>query len=149
MHKFGFETEIDDALTLMPLGVRRKLDIAGLKFPLQTWQALSFQQRCALCEAEVDSIGAENYAKLVREVAEGCPGQLEALPALPTPRPWATQEAKARVLSRSEAEGRPVTSEEWAKLNDERRYILWRLSEARRGPQKLLAALEELLGGPP
>jgi hypothetical protein len=148
MYKFGFETEIGEDLALMPLGVRRKLDIAGLRFPLKMWQALSFEERCALCEGEPDAMGVEHYTQRVYALAKGRPGQLEALPPLPTPRPWATEEAKARVLGRSEAAGRPVSPEAWEALDDERRYILWRLSEARRAPQKLLAALEEWFGEP-
>jgi len=132
----------------MPLGVRRKLDIVALRFPLKTWQALSFEERCRLCEEEPDTLGAEGYAQLVLALAKGRPGQLEALPALPTPRPWATQEAKVRVLGRSEAAGRPLSPEVWEGLSDEKRYIVWRLSEARRGPQKLLAAWAEWLGAP-
>jgi len=130
----------------MPLGVRRKLDIAGLKLPLEMWQALSFEERCKLCEEEPDTLGAKPYAALVHALCRHRPGQLVELPALSTPRPWATPEAKARVLERSQAAGKPLSPAQWEKLDDERRYILWRLSEARRGPQKLLAALQELLG---
>jgi len=129
----------------MPLGVRRKLDIVGLKFPLETWQALSFEERCRLCEEEPDATGVARYAQLAHTLAEGRPGQLFVLPALPSPRPWATEEAKARVLARSLEAGKAVSAEAWESLGDEARYILWRLSEVRRGPQKLLAALEELL----
>ncbi|MCL2013310.1 MAG: nitrate reductase associated protein [Cystobacterineae bacterium] len=145
MYKFGFETEIDVHLGLMPLGVRRKLDIAGLKLPLESWQALRFEERCRLCEEEPDTLGVEAYAALVRLLVEGRPGQWVALPALPSPRPWATQEARARIEARSEAAGRPLSAEAWEALGDEQRYVLWRLSEPGRGVQKLLAALEEFL----
>jgi len=146
MHKYSFETEIGEDLALMPLGVRRKLDIVGLKFPLKTWQALSFEERCRLCEAEPDLMGAESYRALVHLLAQGRPGELEALPALPSPRPWATPEAKARVQERSQEAGHLLSQAAWERLDDERRYIVWRLSEARRGPQKLLAALKAFLG---
>ena len=130
----------------MPLGLRRKLDIAGLKFPLEMWQALSFEERCSLCEEEPDVVGVEAYRARVHTLAQNRPGQLQALPPLPNPRPWATQEAAARVGLRCEEAGRPFSEAQWQTLNDEWRYILWRLSEARRGVQKLLAALQELLG---
>jgi len=148
MHKYSFETEIGEDLALMPLGLRRKLDIAGLWVSLKTWQALSFEERCRLCEGEPDTMGVEAYTALVRLLAEGRPGELRVLPALPSPRPWETQEAKARVFCRSQEAGLPLSEEAWEALDEEKRYIVWRLSEERRGPQKLLAAWAAFLGAP-
>jgi len=109
------------------------------------WQALRFEERCRLCAEEPDATGVEAYAALIHALAEGRPGQLSALPALPNPRPWVTEEAKARVMERSRGAGRPLSAEAWGGLGDEARYVLWRLSEVRRSPEKLLAALAEFL----
>ena len=46
---FSFE---DDGLEFIPLDVRRKLDLAGVKLSLSAWQRLSFEERRALVEAK-------------------------------------------------------------------------------------------------
>jgi hypothetical protein len=40
--------------------------------------------------------------------------------------------------------GREISGEEWARHSDEARYVLVKLAEPRRGPEKFVRALEEL-----
>ena len=47
--RFDFEKELYETLDLIPLSVRRKLDLAGVKLHLNQWQALSRVERLVVC----------------------------------------------------------------------------------------------------
>ena len=43
--RFDFEKDLYETLELVPLSVRRKLDLAGVKLDSNQWQALSRVER--------------------------------------------------------------------------------------------------------
>ncbi|MGD1026416.1 nitrate reductase associated protein [Candidatus Binatus soli] len=47
--RFDFEKELYETLEFIPLSVRRKLDLAGVKLHLKEWQALSRVERLVIC----------------------------------------------------------------------------------------------------
>jgi len=47
--RFDFEKDLYETLDLIPLSVRRKLDLAGVKLHLNQWQALSRVERLVVC----------------------------------------------------------------------------------------------------
>lgn len=53
--RFDFEKELYATLEFMPLSVRRKLDLAGVKLHLKEWQALSRTERLVVCHFPVAS----------------------------------------------------------------------------------------------
>src|ERR1700704_5897788 len=80
---FSFEAELWEALDLVPLAVRRKLDLAEQKLSLDGWQALSLDARRALRDAEPSGFPALLGACAARAGA--------ALSPLPLPEggpPW-------------------------------------------------------------
>lgn len=52
---FDFEKDLYETLEFVPLSVRRKLDLAGVKLHLNEWQALSRVQRLMICHFPVAS----------------------------------------------------------------------------------------------
>jgi hypothetical protein len=52
---FDFEKDLYETLEFVPLSVRRKLDLAGVKLHLNEWQALSRVQRLVICHFPVAS----------------------------------------------------------------------------------------------
>jgi hypothetical protein len=136
---FSFERELYATLELMPLGVRRKLDLAGVKLSLAGWQALPLTDRRALAEAEVDDEAqVAAFARALREAADRAGARLDPLP--PAPCPWRAPSVPPELQARLDGEA-------WAALDDEARYALLHLA---RGPheERLRAALVEL-GLPP
>lgn len=53
--RFDFENEVYETLELVPMSVRRKLDLAGVKLHLNQWQAFSRTERLVVCHFPADS----------------------------------------------------------------------------------------------
>lgn len=54
-HRYDFEAEYYPALTRLPLDVRRKLDLTGVKIALKEWLAFSLEERIVLCHLPCDT----------------------------------------------------------------------------------------------
>jgi hypothetical protein len=137
--RFAFEGDVHETLATIPLAVRRKLDLAGLKLSLVGWTALSRAERLAVCHLPVDSgRDLEVYREALRGFAEraGHPVvQLEGGPV--DPAGWGPARVPAAIATR-------MSEKDWARLSDEARFVLVKLAEPRRGPEKLGLALAEL-----
>jgi hypothetical protein len=140
---FSFEREMYATLELVPLAVRRKLDLSGLKISLAGWQALPMADRRALVEAEVDDAASvARFTASLRAAAARSGVELRTI-AVPSPPPWRVPAAPEAVKAR-------LDDEAWARLDDEARYAVLHLA-ARRSDEheaRLAAALVELGLGP-
>jgi hypothetical protein len=123
--RFGFEP---DDLDLLPLDLRRKLDLAGRKLSLAAWRALSVGDRQALCEASETALAS-----------------LDA-PAILPRAPWREPAALERVAARAREIGVPFDPGRWATLDDSARHALHHLADPRREPERFLTAVAELVG---
>jgi hypothetical protein len=149
--RFGWEGEdVLGPLEFVPMAVRRKLDLAGVKISLEGWRALSRDERSALCHVPVE---ADEDAGLFREVLERFAARagiaVEALgESMAAPPPWRTGAAPERLRARLDAAGRALPDDRWRELDDDTRYALWKLADPKREPAKLLAALDEIDAAP-
>jgi hypothetical protein len=137
--RFAFEGDVHQTLATIPLAVRRKLDLAGLKLSLAGWTALSRAERLAVCHLPVDS-GADLdvYREALRGFAERAGHPVMPLEGGPVdPAIWAAGRVPAEIAAR-------VSEKDWAGLSEEARYALAKLAGPRRGPEKLALALGEL-----
>lgn len=137
--RFPFE---DGAETLeyMALSMRRKLDLLGLKIGLKTWQALTRAERLALSHIPVDTDDERAaFEEVLRAFAERANETVETVAAVDS-RAWGTEHVPDAVGAR-----RTVLLETWAALCDEERYVLLRLAERQRTPERFDAALAHLL----
>jgi hypothetical protein len=137
--RFAFEGDVHETLATIPLAVRRKLDLAGLKLSLAGWTALSRAERLAVCHLPVDS-GAdlEIYREALRGFAERAGQPVLPLEGGPVdPASWAAASVPPEIAAR-------VSEKDWARLSEEARYALVKLAGPRRGPEKLALALAEL-----
>jgi hypothetical protein len=149
--RFSFEGDIHTSLECVPLTVRRKLDLADVKLSLAGWQQLSRAERLCLCHLPVDlpedlEIYREvllafcqradvRWHKLSDPVAESGAWNADKVPA--PLREW------VRRLNAA------LDDQAWVRLDEESRYALLKLTDPKRTPEKLVAALIELglLGG--
>ena len=146
---FSFERDVYATLELVPLAVRRKLDLACLKLSLRGWQALPLADRRALCDAPVDD-GASvvAFASALRAASARAGVPLDELPD--GGAPWRSRSAPDAVRARGAALGAQIDDAAWAGLDDEDRYALVNLCRDRRaadddhGRDRLRAALVEL-----
>ena len=54
-YRYRFESEIYPSLSLIPLHVRMKLDITGVKISLKTWLSFSVEECWVLCHLTVET----------------------------------------------------------------------------------------------
>ena len=146
---FSFERDLYATLDLVPLDVRRKLDLAGLKLSLEGWRALPLADRRALAEAADDA-----FAPALGAAAARAGAALASLPASGPP-PWRAPAVPAPLRDKLAELGAALSDAAWAGLPDGARYVLHKLSEKPRDDGRLRAALAELgiaggtLPGPP
>src|SRR5205814_10103329 len=55
--RLELEGDLHRTLEFIPLAVRRKLDLAGLKLSLKAWAAMTRAERLAVCHLPVDGEG--------------------------------------------------------------------------------------------
>ena len=144
--RFAFEGDVHRTLEMIPLSVRRKLDLSGLKLSLAAWTALSRAERLAVCHLPVDSPEElEVYREALRGFAEraGHPAApLESGPA--DPRAWGKERIPEALSARLPEAGARIDPLAWGALPEDARYSLVKLAEPRRTPEKLALALREL-----
>jgi hypothetical protein len=144
---FSFEREILESLELVPLTVRRKLDLARIKLSLEGWQALSIADRRALVEAQVE--GAEDEAsvfafeRLVIAAAERA-GVTVAKLAAEAQHPWRAKAAPDAVRAKLAELGVSLDAATWASLDDDARFALVHFAKDARREDRLRAAIVEL-----
>ncbi len=144
--RFSFEGDVHESLDCVPLTVRRKLDLAGLKISLAGWQTLTRAERLALCHLPVDD--AEAVA-VYREVYQGFADRA-GVPLQPLPddsmagRPWLAPSPPAAVTTKAALLDGAADLSRWPDLDEESRYALFKLSDPKKEAGKLRAALLEL-----
>jgi hypothetical protein len=148
---FAFEGEVHQSLSCVPLTVRRKLDVAGLKISLDGWTTLTREERLALCHLPVDS---EAEVTVYQEVMRGFCAR-HAVPLKPLTevrdhgRSWNADDIPPPVVARLREVGRDLPVAAWRALDEESRYALLKLADPKQAAAKFQAALAELGFAPP
>lgn len=140
--KFAFEGDVHESLEAIPLGVRRKLDLAALRIPLEGWQQLPFEDRLALCHLPVDT---DEEVDAYRVVLEAFTARADVeLEPLPRAVPWRCAAVPGIVRDRLISVGTDLDDEDWVALADEERFALLKLADPRRAEWKFKALVAEL-----
>jgi len=140
---FGFEAEYREDLHFIPMAIRYRLDLAGWKFSLESWQRISAADRFGLLATPVTPEGLRAFgAELHRLLAGlGVPPPAPAPPSLPAA--WGPDEVPEAVRSACGLAGIVLPEGRWSALAEIRRYALLKLSRSRHGGGKFKAACEE------
>jgi len=144
VRKFAFEGDMHEKLDCVPLAVRRKLDLAGLKISLAGWQTLTRPERLALCNLDVDEPGAlAIYTECLEGFASRGGVSLGNLGAA-DPRAWSPDAIPDRIAAALHDKGRTLAPARWARLDEDERYCLHKLADPKRDPAKFWLLVEEL-----
>jgi hypothetical protein len=145
---FSFERELYATLDLVPLAVRRRLDLAGLKISLAGWQALPDVDRRALADAAAsgvdDDASVTAFAETLRAAAARAGVTLAHLPLPAGHWPWRGPTVPPVLGARLVELQATLDDATWSSLSDEDRYVLLKLADAKREHERLRAALVEL-----
>ncbi|MEO1002507.1 MAG: nitrate reductase associated protein [Cyanobacteria bacterium J06638_7] len=143
-HCFAFEADFVAELRCLPMAVRRKLDLAGIKLRLQQWNALAVEERSRLLAWGDDPAAIAALAHwLLKRSAELPHGPASTMaPAAATA--WQQNQAAPEVLLRSCAElGLRWRAERWRELAELQRFALVKLSHPGHEHRNLPPALAE------
>lgn len=144
--RFRCESEFYGDLSRLPLHLRMKLDLAGVKFSLKDWLAFSFEERSALCHFPIDAEDERRafiaYLDFLSRKYRGAP---LALTAPVNGSLWDDPTHVAQpVAEKSAANGQPVSAAEWAGWNSCQRYALYKTALSKNEPQAFFDVLDEL-----
>ncbi len=141
--RFDFEKELYETLEFMPLSVRRKLDLAGVKLHLKEWQALSRTERLVVCHfpvASPEECGV--LAAFLRDAVKTRAGAELAImkPGSHDDAPGAGQAPPdvARLIAELK-----LPQQRWSLLDPDERFALAKM--ARGGADKFMTAWSEFV----
>lgn len=146
--RFQFErAALGSDLEFIPLDVRYRLDIAGVKLSLAAWQSLDLEERAALCVRPVSTADEiAEFASRVERLAASHNHTTSRLEPAPSPRPWAGESAFATVSARAtELTRRTLDAARWSALDDEQRYVLTKTADQAKRPERFIEAFEEIV----
>ena len=146
-HRYQYEGEFYPTLSRLPLDLRRKLDVTGIKLSLKDWQALSFEERTVLChlpcDADDETVAFINYLDFLSRKYAGAP--IERMAALDHAL-WNPMTVPLAVAEKSSALNRTVTLDRWHRWPSHDRYALYKTAVSKSQPQAFEQVLIELLG---
>jgi hypothetical protein len=143
-HCFGFEADFVGDLRCLPMAVRRKLDLAGVKLRLNQWHGLAPDERRRLLEWPDDPAALEAMADWLLTRSEDLPGgparRIE--PACGTGWQDAHRPPPALVTSCRQLD-LAWREERWPELEELQRFALVKLSHPGHEHRNLPRALAE------
>ena len=146
-HCFGFEKDFVGNWRCIPLGVRRKLDLIGIKLKLSHWLELTHEQRQMLVDwpDELTGLNAlrEHLRLLTQLMAEGMAKDLP----IAVDEPWQVLgEVPHMVQESARKRSISISVDQWASLFELERFALCKLARPGHDHHNLEAALSEVLG---
>ena len=146
-HCFHFESDFIGNWRCIPLCVRRKLDLSGVKLKLSHWMTLSLLQRQQLVEWPDAPDRLHAFRAHLRTLTQGMnDGVARDLPPA-VGEPW--QQSKvvpADVQVAADLRGVLLTAERWRVMSELERFALCKLARPGHDHQNLEAAFSEVLG---
>lgn len=144
-HRYDYEAEFYPKLTRLPLDVRRKLDVTGIKISLNDWLSFSLEERTALCHLPCDDDEERQvFAAYLDFLSGKCCGK----PADKT-EPidsviWSGLAVPDEVAQKSTALGQAVTANEWRGWPSQHRYGLYKSAVSKNQPEAFEQVLLQL-----
>ncbi len=142
---FGFEADFVDSLRCIPMAVRMRLDVAGVKLKLNEWSKLGQAERLALaknpCRAapEIDAY-KEGLSRLVEKTSGSRPSMLLDLP---DPVWEDAERIPSQILDQARSLGLDLPASAWSSLSPLQRFALSKLSRPGHENRNFLPAMRE------
>jgi hypothetical protein len=142
---FGFEADFVDSLRCIPMAVRLRLDVTGVKLKLNEWAKLNQADRLALAKtacrgpAEIPAY-REALSRLVEKTTGSRPSMLAELPEPIWEDPSRVPD---QVAEQARALGLDLPQASWAALHPLQRFALAKLSRPGHENRNFLPAMKE------
>jgi hypothetical protein len=145
-HRYDYEAEFYPALSRLPLDLRRKLDVTGIKLALKDWLAFSFEERSVLCQLPCESDEEcqvfTNYLDFLSRKYRGEP--IELIEPLDRSL-WTSSSVPQAVAEKSAALSRAVALDQWHHWQSHERYALYKTAGSKNQPEAFEQILAQLL----
>ena len=144
-HTYRYEVAFYPSHSRIPLDVRMKLDLTGLKISLKDWLAFSFEERTVLCHLPIDHAEEKQaFAAYIDFLSRRYRGQsVEATQSL-DPDLWNSLEVPGPVAQKSAACFNTVMLAEWQRWEAHQRYALYKTAISESQPEAFAGILDEL-----
>lgn len=142
---FQFEMDFASSLRCIPMQVRYKLDLCGIKLKLPQWNQFSKSDRQILLDLPCQtSQQVQIYRQTLQELVARTTGETATdLPIEANPD-WENERTIPNsVEDKSKEVGVPLTIEQWKKLTPIQRFVLIKLSRSSHENRNFVPALEE------
>jgi hypothetical protein len=141
---FRFEADFVGDLRCLPMAVRRKLDLAGVKLRLSHWHALTSEERERLLHWLDDPAAVRDLRVWLLERSADLPGGPAGTLDPVSDAGWQRTDHMPEVVSAACAQiGATVTADDWLTLDELQRFALVKLSHPGHEHRNLPRALEE------
>jgi hypothetical protein len=143
---FNFETDFAGTLVCIPMSVRLKLDVCGVKVSLKQWNRFPAGDRQALlrtrCESPDEVKGYKSLLlTLIGEHANSAP---EYVAVDPSPEWSDTSRVPQRIVAYATAMGRkPPPPDQWRTLSPLKRFTLYKLTRPNHSNDNFIPAMQE------
>jgi hypothetical protein len=142
-HRYQYEAQFYPTLSRVPLDVRRKLDICGIKLSLKDWQRFSLEERVTLCHLPCETV--EEIEVTIRYIdflsRRYCDRPIEKVAPLDdilwnaaVPKPVIERSAALKI----------VTEKEWRELPSHHRYALFKTAVSEKQPEAFEQVLNQV-----
>lgn len=144
-HRYDYEAEFYPSLTRLPLDVRRKLDIAGIKISLKDWLSFNLEERMVLCHLPCDNDEERHvftvYMDFLARTFLG--GPIEKIEPTDSAL-WSEMAVPEAVAQKSTALRQAVTANEWRDWPSHHRYALYKSAVSKTQPEAFEQVLTQL-----
>jgi hypothetical protein len=144
-YRFAHESDHYPGLSRLPLYVRMKLDLAGIKISLKDWLAFSFEERTVLCHLPIETDDERTtFSSYIDFLSRRYGGQPAAVAAGMDSALWQHTDVPNPVAQKSAATSRAVTLAEWRRWAAHERYALYKTAISKSQPEVFEKVLDEL-----
>ena len=142
---FQFETDFVDSLRCIPMQVRYRLDICGVKLKLHQWNLFTLADRAELVDFEPQTeVEFDRYRELLVRLIQERAGEAATLLTIATAPPWLNEaEIPVMVAEKIRTANINFSLLQWQKLATLQRFALIKLSSASHEQHNFLPALRE------
>ena len=145
-HCFEFEDEFIGDLRCIPLCVRRKLDLIGLKLKLQHWQELSHKEKRKIvcCSDSIEELDAlKSY--LIDKTSNSPIGQAKEI-LISKDEPWLLSDKVPKSIDVEANKYKfQISQRIWSNLSELERFALCKLARPGHEHRNLIKAFKEIL----
>lgn len=144
-HRYRHESTIYPSLSRIPLHVRMKLDVTGIKISLKDWLAFSIEERKVVCHLPVETKDEKQVFSSYLDFLSRryCGAPVATTPAVSTSVWENTHQVPGAVAGKCAPEIPPVTLEEWQHWKSHQRYALYKTALSPSEPEQFFAVLKE------